>query len=134
MFHQTGLAHQVVTLNLQELYMSLKPVIFFAAVAIAVLGSGAAVAQEATPDTWMKTAPSKSTEQVREELLKARKDGATRAWSAGYMEPSKSLRTREQVRAEVIAARNSGELQELNAEAYAFGQKSRTATTFAAKR
>jgi hypothetical protein len=116
--------------------MSLKTTTTFACavLAMALLGSGAAQAQEATPDTWMQITTSKSHQQVREELVKARKDGTTRAWSAGYMEPSPVSRTRAQVQAETIAARNSGELQELNAEAYAFGQKPRAATALAAKR
>jgi Domain of unknown function (DUF4148) len=37
-----------------------------------------------------------------------------------WITEAKSVKTREEVRAEVIAARRSGELTEVNAEAYAF--------------
>ena len=93
---------------------------FFAAAAIAVLGTSA-FAQEATPDTWRDVQLSKSRAEVQAELAQARQDGTIKAWSAGYIEPLKgSLKSRAEVRAEVELARHSGELQAINGEVYQF--------------
>jgi hypothetical protein len=134
-FHPTTLT-PLFTLTFLESSMSIKSTTPLSSVvlAVALLGGGAAFAQEATPDTWMQATSVKTSQQVRDELVKARKDGTTRAWSAGYMEPMRSTLSRAQVHAQVIAARDSGELQEVNAEAFAFGQKPRAAATLLANR
>ena len=82
----------------------------------------AALAQEATPDTWMNATASKSREQVQQELQQARKDGSIKSWSANYdfVGRTASAKTRDQVRAELVAARESGEYDSLNSEAYGF--------------
>jgi hypothetical protein len=102
----------------------------FAAIALAVIGT-AASAQEATSDAWMNVASAKSFDQVRGELLQARKDGSIKATSSGYIEKAASVKSREQVRGEAIAARNSGELQALGGEAHAFTPAGASATVVA---
>ena len=79
---------------------------------------GGAIAQEATPDTWMKAGASKSRAQVKSELEQARKDGTIKAVTPGYdfVGQVAATKTREQVRAETAAARASGEYDALNAE------------------
>jgi len=89
------------------------------AAAFALLGT-TAFAQEATPDTWQNVNLSKTRDQVRAELVQARKDGSIKAVSAGYIEPVKVSRSRADVRAELAAARASGELAAINAPVYAF--------------
>lgn len=93
---------------------------FIAAATLALLGATSAMAQEATPDTWQDIAVSKSRAQVHAELLQARKDGITKAWSAGYMEKLTPAKSREQLRNEVALARASGELDAINGEVYHF--------------
>lgn len=88
--------------------------------AFALLGSGAAFAQEATPDAWMQAAMSSSRTQVQAELQQARKDGTIRATSAGYMPPFKPVASRAAVHTETMAAMRSGELERIDAEAQAF--------------
>ena len=57
-------------------------------------------------------------------LKQARADGSIKAVSAGYLNPIVSQKSRADVRAEVLAAARSGELERLDAEAYAFdGQR-----------
>lgn len=86
---------------------------------IALFGAGAAVAQEATPDTWIAAgATTKSRADVQAELAQARRDGSIKAASAGYLPRIASTLSREQVRADVAAARASGELAALNGEVY----------------
>jgi hypothetical protein len=120
----------------KEQTMQRTPLVLCTAAFALTLAAGSAVAQEATPDTWMQTNGTKTKEQVSAELKQARKDGTIRFGGAGYMEPMPVSRTRLQVRAEVIAARNSGELQEINSEAYAFGLGAprQAATAIAEKR
>ncbi len=93
----------------------------------AAFGSSA-FAQEATPDTWMNVASSKSRDQVRAELQAARKDGTVGATAPQYkwIERSAAVKTRDQVKAELAAARESGEYEMLNSEAYAFGPAPRS--------
>jgi uncharacterized protein YdbL (DUF1318 family) len=88
--------------------------------ALALLGSGAAFAQEASSDAWMQAAMSQSRTQVQAELQQARKDGTVRATSAGYMTPFKPVATRAQVRFELTNARVNGQLDAIDAEAQAF--------------
>jgi hypothetical protein len=85
--------------------------------------AGAALAQEATPDTWMNVPASKSRTQVQEELQQARLDGSIGFTSEGYDFAARtaSVKTRDQVRAELMAARESGEFAALNREVHAFG-------------
>jgi hypothetical protein len=105
----------------------------FAAAAFAAVGASA-IAQEATPDTWTRVAAVKSAEQVRSELAQARKDGTTKAWSAGYMEKVASVKSREQVREEAMAARYSGELRAIGDEAHALVPSRRPSTVLAGSR
>lgn len=91
-----------------------------AAATLALLGATSAMAQEATPDTWRDVALNKSRDQVHAELLQARKDGTTKAWSAGYMEKLTPAKTRAELRNEVALARASGELSAINGEVYDF--------------
>lgn len=89
---------------------------FIALSAIALLGTGAAFAQEATSDAWMQTAQSSTTRaDVSAELAAARQSGLTKAWSAGYMEPVRNSALRAEVRAQTLQAIASGELREINA-------------------
>lgn len=88
-----------------------------AASAIALLGTGAAFAQEATPDSWLQSVHStKSRAQVSAELAAARQSGLTKSWSAGYIEPVRSQALRAEVRAATLQAIHSGELRAINAE------------------
>ncbi len=89
------------------------------AAAFALLGT-TAFAQEATPDTWQNAHLSKTRDQVRAELVQARKDGSIKAVSAGYIEQVKVSRSRAEVQAELAAARASGELAAIDAPVYAF--------------
>ncbi len=92
-----------------------------AAAAIALLGTGAAFAQEATPDTWLQSAQStKSRADVSAELTAARQSGLTKAWSAGYMEPVRNSALRAEVRARTLQAIQSGEVNAINAEVYGY--------------
>ena len=92
-----------------------------AAAAIALLSSGAAFAQEATPDTWLQTAVSSKTRaEVQAELVSARASGLTKAWSAGYIEPQRSQLARANVKAATLRAIHSGEVDAINAEVYSF--------------
>ena len=92
-----------------------------AATAIALLSTGAAFAQEATPDTWLQSAHStKSRAEVSAELAAARQSGLTKAWSAGYMEPVRSSALRAEVKAQTVQAIASGELKAINAEVYGY--------------
>ena len=89
-----------------------------AASAIALLSTGAAFAQEATPDTWLQTAKSTATRaQVSADLAAARASGLTKSWSAGYMEPVRSHAQRADVKAQTVKAIRSGEVKAINAEA-----------------
>ena len=92
------------------------------AVLFATIGAGA-VAQEATPSTWIDSAvASKSRDQVKAELAQARNDGTVHAGSIDYnfVAATAPTKTRAQVRAELAAARASGEYEVLNGEVHAF--------------
>jgi len=102
------------------------------AIALAIAGTSA-FAQEATSDIWMHAQSNKSFEQVRGELVQARKDGTIKFGSAGYMEKVASVKSRDQLRAEVAAARRSGELDAIDSEAYAFAPATQPTTTLASK-
>lgn len=90
-----------------------------AAAALAFVGA-TAFAQEATSDDWKAIASSKSRAEVQAELQQARASGLTKSWSAGYVEKLNSSKTRAEVIAATIAARNSGELEAIDSEAFAF--------------
>jgi uncharacterized protein YdbL (DUF1318 family) len=100
--------------------MNRKPLFTTTTLALALLGSGAAFAQEASSDAWMQAAATKSRAQVQAELQQARKDGTIRATAAGYMTPFKAVATRADVHTEVMTALRSGELERIDAEAHAF--------------
>jgi hypothetical protein len=92
-----------------------------AASAFALLSTGAAFAQEATPDTWLQTAKSTATRaDVSADLAAARASGLTKSWSAGYMEPVRNHALRAQVKAQTIRAIQTGELKAINAEVYSY--------------
>jgi hypothetical protein len=81
--------------------------------------SGAALADDPTPDSYRDMAPSAKTRaEVQAELQQARRDGSIKVWSNQYnpLTAAQSLRTREAVRAEVIAARQTGALNALHGE------------------
>jgi hypothetical protein len=82
----------------------------------------AAMAQEATPDTWQQPTTSKSRQEVASEMAAAKKDGTIKAVSLtyDYVSRSPSVKSRDEVRAEAIAARKSGETAEQFGEAYTF--------------
>ena len=85
----------------------------------ATLGA-AALAQEATPDTWMNATSSKSRDVVRAELRQAQQDGSIVSEAYNFAGRTPSITTREQVRAELVAAKTSGEFEALNAESHSF--------------
>jgi hypothetical protein len=88
-----------------------------------------ALAQEATPDTWIDdAAASKSRDQVKRELAQAKTDGSIKSGSITYdfVAATNSVKSRDQVNAELIAARESGQYDRLNSEAYAFGATPRS--------
>ena len=87
------------------------------AVALTAAAAGSALAQEATPDTWLQTTSTLSRADVATELAAARASGLTRAWSAGYIEPLRSQALRSAVQAQTLQAIASGELKAINAEA-----------------
>lgn len=114
--------------------MNRKSLLSLTTLSFALLGSGAAFAQEATSDAWMQAVADKSRSQVHAELLQARKDGTVRATSAGYMEPFKPQASRAAVRAEAVAALRSGEAAAIDAEAFAFAPSATVGRTlFAGK-
>ncbi len=86
--------------------------------AASLLSAGAALAQEATPDTWLQVQSTKSRAAVSTELVAARQSGLTKAWSAGYMEPVRHSALRAEVRANTLQAIASGEVRAINAEVY----------------
>lgn len=61
-------------------------------------------ADDSATQVWSQT---KTSEQVRAELMQARADGTTKVWSISYnpLRQAKSLKSREQVRAELMAHR-----------------------------
>ncbi|OGB04279.1 MAG: hypothetical protein A3E25_21260 [Burkholderiales bacterium RIFCSPHIGHO2_12_FULL_69_20] len=88
-----------------------------AAIALTAAAAGSALAQEATPDTWLQAVQSgKTRAAVSAELATARQTGLTKAWSAGYMEPVRSHATRAAIKAQTAQAIQSGELKAINAE------------------
>ena len=93
--------------------MNVKPLLIAALVAV----GGTAFAQEATPEP-AKAQSLMSRADVAAELAQARKDGTSKAVSAGYDFSGRqaSTKSRAEMNAEVIAARKSGELADINAE------------------
>ncbi|HZF78566.1 MAG TPA: DUF4148 domain-containing protein, partial [Rubrivivax sp.] len=80
--------------------------------AIVVLSLAAAVSAHAESPTLDDTsrqvwAQSKTSDQVRSELLQARTDGTTKVWSISYnpLHKAQSLKSREELRAEVLTVR-----------------------------
>jgi hypothetical protein len=100
-----------------------------AAAALAFAAAGSAVAQEAGSDDWMNASVSQTRAQVQAELVQARADGSIKAFSAGYIPTLAAGATRADVAAGVRAARASGELDRIDAEAWAFGAPAGTAQT-----
>jgi hypothetical protein len=74
----------------------------FAAIAITLAASGAAMAQEATYEYPQATTSSVSRAQVQAELAAARADGSIKAWSISYnpLALAKSELSREAVKAQ----------------------------------
>lgn len=81
-----------------------------AAAVFSAFASGAALAQEATPDTWQKVSSSASREQVRNEAVTALKAGQIEFGEAsrGFDAPSASGLSRAQVLAETREAQRLG--------------------------
>jgi hypothetical protein len=100
-----------------------------ASVALAFVAAGSAVAQEAGSDDWMNASATKTRAQVQAELAQARADGSIKAYGAGYMPTLVSSASRADVAATVQAARASGELDRIDAEAWAFDAPARAADT-----
>jgi hypothetical protein len=100
--------------------MNRKSLLSLATLSIALIGSGAAFAQEASADTWTQAAGSKSRAQVVAELQQARADGSIHAVERGYIEPFTPALSRAQVRVELANARINGQLDAINAQAQAF--------------
>lgn len=113
--------------------MNRKSLLSLATVAVALIGSGAAFAQEATSDAWMQAAATKSRAQVYAELQQARKDGTIRAWSAGYNNPVLTSAPRAAVQAEALAARRNGNGYDVEAHAFAPVQGRTASTVLAGK-
>jgi hypothetical protein len=97
-------------------------------VALALV-AGSAFAQEATSDDWLNAPATKTRAQVQAELAQARADGSIKAFSAGYIPTLATTATRAEVAATVQAARSSGELDRIDAEAWAFDAPARAADT-----
>lgn len=84
-------------------------IVYPAIVALSLAAAVSARAESPTADdtasqVWSQT---KTSEQVRAELMQARADGTTKVWSISYnpLRQAQSVKTREQVRAEVLAQR-----------------------------
>jgi len=112
--------------------MNRQALLSLATLSVALLGSGAAFAQEATSDAWTQAAGSKSRVQVSAELQQARSNGSIFAVERGYIEPARSVATRAAVNAEAVAALRSGEVAVIGAQAYAFAPQSVVAPTMLA--
>ena len=84
-------------------------IVYPAIVALSVVAAVSAHAESPTLDNTSKQAWSetRTSEQVRTELLQARADGTTKVWSISYnpLHKAQSLKSREQVRAEVLGQR-----------------------------
>lgn len=100
--------------------MNRKSLLSLATLSIALIGTGAAFAQEATSDAWTQIATSKSRVQVNAELQQARANGSIQAGEQGYIEPFSPAVSRAQVRFELTNARVNGQLDAINAQAQAF--------------
>jgi hypothetical protein len=100
--------------------MNRKSLLSLATLSIALIGSGAAFAQEATSDAWQQSAGNKSRVQVNAELQQARANGSIHAVERGYIEPFTPAVSRAQVRFELTNARVNGQLDAINAQAQAF--------------
>jgi hypothetical protein len=100
--------------------MNRKSLLSLATLSIALIGTGAAFAQEATSDAWTQIATSKSRVQVNAELQQARANGSILAGEQGYIEPFSPTVSRAQVRFELTNARVNGQLDAINAQAQAF--------------
>ena len=88
-----------------------------AATAIALLGTGTAFAQEATPDTWTAVHSSQTRAAVVADLATARQGGQANVWTEGYIEPVRaSTVLRADVRQLTLQAIRSGEVKAINAE------------------
>jgi len=100
--------------------MTKHPALRDLSIALALTAAAAlpAMAQEATGDHWLKIAHSQSRAEVTAALAAARADGSIKAWSAGYIEPVRSVQSRELVRAATRQAIANGEVDTINAEAY----------------
>jgi hypothetical protein len=112
--------------------MNTKSFVTTTSFALALLGSGVAFAQEATSDAWTQAAGNKSRVQVVAELQQARANGSILAGERGYIEPARSVASRAAVHAQAVAALRSGEVDVINAQAYAFAPSAVGARTMLA--
>lgn len=91
----------------------------FIAIALTAAAAGSALAQEATPDTWLHSAKSTlSSADVSTALVAARQPGLTKAWSEGYLETVRNPALRAEVQARTLQAIQSGELKAINSEVH----------------
>ena len=87
--------------------------------AASLLSAGAALAQEATPDTWLQTGTSSlSRAAVQADAVAARKSNFAQAWTEGYIAPVVSTTPRAAVRSQTLQAIQRGELKAINAEVF----------------
>jgi Domain of unknown function (DUF4148) len=92
-----------------------------AAIVLTAAAAGSALAQEATPDSWLQgVQSSKSRADVRAELTAARQSGVVNAWNQGYIEPARSTALRATVKASTLQAIQTGEQRAINAEVYSY--------------
>lgn len=101
--------------------MNAQKLITAAAFATIALGATtAALAQEATPEPLPVVTSSVTRADVQAQLAQARADGSIRFARADYVQPFRSVLSREAVKAETLAAIRSGEAAAINAEVYTF--------------
>lgn len=86
--------------------------------AASFVASGAALADDITPDFTASVPSLKSRADVQAELARARADGSMKVWSTQYnpLTVAKSLRSRDEVRAEAAAAARAGTDAQLHGE------------------
>lgn len=101
-------------MNTRQLFASV------AVSALAALSGTAALAQEATPDSWMSPTLTQTRDTVQADLAQARADGSIRFSRAGFIETLRPTKSRAELQSEVAAARSNGELQSIGGEVYTY--------------
>jgi hypothetical protein len=72
--------------------------------------AGATTWAQGFAEPWMNVPSLKSRVDLQAELTKARSDGSMAVWAEGYIEPTKSTKSRAQVLADVTEGRAKGEV------------------------